>query len=141
MGIGIVYNFAEEWIIERRRLQQRSDALESSSREIVRTAEDLAAKLSAFASDGIVVKHLIEFALPPKKRANAAEVSSIDTEHARNPKKQLKKRDDGRQTDTLDVTLSQHTAKAMADSFFKFVEQELCVKSWDPHCPKLSVIS
>ena len=69
------------------------------------------------------MKHLIEFALPPKKRANAAEVTS-ETEHATNPKKQLKKRDDGRQTDTLDVTLSQHTAKAMADSFFKFVEQE-----------------
>ena len=29
--------------------------------ELVGTAEDLAAKLGAFASDGIVVKHIIEF--------------------------------------------------------------------------------
>ena len=42
----------------------------------MQTAEDLAAKLRAFASDGIVVKHLIEFALPSKKRANAAEVTA-----------------------------------------------------------------
>ncbi len=62
--------------MERRRLQQRSDATESSSRELVRTVEDIAAKLCAFASDGIVVRHLIEFALPWKQRANAAEVTS-----------------------------------------------------------------
>ena len=42
----------------------------------MQTAEDLAAKLRAFASDGIVVKHLIEFALPSKKRASAAEVTA-----------------------------------------------------------------
>ena len=62
--------------IERRRLQQRSDDVEGSSRELVQTAEDLAAKLRAFASDGIVVKHLIEFALPSKNRANALEVAA-----------------------------------------------------------------
>ena len=63
----------------------------SSSRELVGRAEDLAAKLRAFASDGVVVKHIVEFALPPKKRANAVEVtakgasaaSGIATEHAR----------------------------------------------------------
>ena len=66
------YRQLQEWIIERRSLQQRSDNVESSSRELVQTAEDLAAKLRAFASDGIVVKHLIDFALPSKKRASAA---------------------------------------------------------------------
>ena len=131
----------------------------------MQTAEDLAAKLCAFASDGVVVKHLIDFALPPKKRADAAEVTALDemllqstgrgaatehiaasgaatehtkdtdgedkqadnqteaisaaTEHASKSKKQLRKRDAGHR-----VTLSQQTAKAIADGFFKFVEQE-----------------
>ena len=65
----------QEWIVERRRLQQQSNAAEGSFRELVQTAEDLAAKLCAFASDGIVVKHLVEFALPSKKRAIAVEVT------------------------------------------------------------------
>ena len=42
----------------------------------MQTAEDLAAKLRAFALDGIVVKHLIEFALPSKKRTSAADVTA-----------------------------------------------------------------
>ena len=53
------YRQLQEWIVERRRLQQRSDAAQSSSRELVGTADDLAARLCAFASDGIVVMHLI----------------------------------------------------------------------------------
>ena len=69
----------QEWIVERRRLQQRSDSVENSSRDLVRTADDLAAKLRAFASDPIVVKHFIDFALPPKKRAEAAEVTAKTT--------------------------------------------------------------
>ena len=101
------YRELQECIIERRKLQQRSAAAESSAGERVGTAEDLAAKLCAFASDGIVVKHLIEFALPAKQRAEAVEV----TEDTKAPEK-------------LDVILSQHTAKRMADSFFTFVEQE-----------------
>ena len=72
------YKQLQEWIIEHRRLQQRSHDVESSSRVFVQTAEDLAAKLRAFASDG-VVKHLIEFALPSKKRASAAEVTAKGT--------------------------------------------------------------
>ena len=73
------------------------------------TTEDLAAKLRAFASDGVVVKHIIEFALLSKKRANAAEVikkgapaadsgpatehtRSTATEHASEPKKRLRKK-------------------------------------------------
>ena len=126
-------------------------------------AEDLAAKFCAFASEVIAVKHLIEFALPPKKRANAAEVTakgasaaagsqssgqgdttehtkanrrdheeaddqcetmSAATEHDRKPTKQLKQHDVGRQKDSHDVVLNQQTAKAMAEGFFKFVEQE-----------------
>ena len=39
------------------------------------SAEDLASRPRAFASDAIVVKHIIEFALPSKKRANAPEVT------------------------------------------------------------------
>ena len=159
------YRQLQEWIIERRRLHQRSNAIESATRELVQTAADLAAKLCAFASDGVVVKHLIDFALPEKKRADAAEVTALDemllqstgrgaatehiaasgtatehtkdtdgddkqadnqreaisaaTEHASKPKKQLRKRDAGHR-----VTLSQQTAKAMADGFFKFVERE-----------------
>ena len=36
---------------------------------------DLAAKLRAFASDAVVVKHLITFALPTKKRASAVAIT------------------------------------------------------------------
>ena len=191
------YRQLQEWILERRRQQQLSDDIDSSSRELVQTAADLAAKLRAFASDGIVVKHLVDFALPAKKRADAAEVTAMDetpiqstgrgtatehtaasgaatertedndgddtqvdnqrrgamtehtatrgaatentedndgddkqadnqtedisaaTEHASKSKNQLRKRDAAHQ-----VTLSQRTAKAIADGFFKFVEQE-----------------
>ena len=159
------YRQLQELIIERRRQQQPSDDVDKSSRELVQTAADLAAKLCAFASDGIVVKHLVDFALPAKRRAEAAEVTALDemllqstgrgaatehtaasgvatehtednygddkqaddqreaisaaTEHASKPKKQLRKRDAD-----LRVTLSQQTAKAIADGFFKFVEQE-----------------
>ena len=49
---------------------------------------------------------------------------SATTEHDRKPTKQLKRHDDNDLLNTYDVTLSQETAKAMADSFFKFVEQE-----------------
>ena len=66
-------------------MQQRSDDGASSSRELVGTAEDLAAKLRAFASEGVVVKHIIEFALPPKKRANAAEVTATGASAASGP--------------------------------------------------------
>ena len=145
------YRQLQEWIIERRRLQQRGDDVESPARELVRTPEDLAAKLRAFASDSIVVKHLIEFALPPKKRANAAEVTATGasaasgpaTEHTRSaatehttqpgdtprsaatePASESKKRLKTNHKDAYDVTLSQDTAQAMADSFFKFVVQE-----------------
>ena len=130
------YRQLQEFIIDRRRMQQHSVDGTSSSRGLVGTAEDLAAKLRAFASEGIVVKHIIEFALPPKKRANAAEVTatrasaasgpaaeqarSIATEHASEPKKRLRQYDN----DAYDVTLSQDTAQAMADSFFKFVAKE-----------------
>jgi hypothetical protein len=182
------YRQLQEWILERRRLQQLNIAAEDSSRQLVQTGEDLAAKLCAFASDGVVVKHLIEFALPWKKRAAAAEVtpkvtsSTMDnrserrgdgtehgkdtsdddaphpddrhkstddsTEHTKDASDEakrpddrcktagdatgrasqqrlkLKQHDDSHKTSSHDVTLSQHTAKAMADSFFKFVEQE-----------------
>ena len=44
----------QESIMKRRRLQQRSKDVDGVSRELVQTAEDLAAKLRAFASDAIV---------------------------------------------------------------------------------------
>ena len=72
------YRQLQELIIERRRRQQPSDDVDKSSRELVQTAADLAAKLCAFASDGIVVKHLVDFALPAKRRAEAAEVTALD---------------------------------------------------------------
>jgi len=72
------YRQLQEWIIKRRRQQQQSDNVHRSSRELVQTVADLAAKLVAFASDGIVVKHLVDFALPAKKRAAAAEVTALD---------------------------------------------------------------
>ena len=72
------YRQLQEWILERRRQQQLSNDIDSSSRELVQTAADLAAKLCAFASDGVVVKHLVDFALPAKKRADAAEVTAMD---------------------------------------------------------------
>ena len=79
------YRQLQEFIIERRRMQQHSVDGTSSSRGLVGTAEDLAAKLRAFASDGIVVKHIIEFALPPKKRANPAEVTATRASAASGP--------------------------------------------------------
>ena len=113
--------------------------MENSSRDLVRTADDLAAKLRAFASDAIVVKHFIDFALPPKKRAEAAEVTAKNTwaaakDHATEqgesaterpgkPTKRLKRHDDGDRRATFEVFLSQRTAKTMADGFFKFAEQ------------------
>ena len=107
------YRELQERIIERRKLQQRSAAAESSAGERVGTAEDLAAKLCAFASDGIVVKHLIEFALPAKQRAEAVEV----TEDTKAPEK-------------LDVTLSHHTAKkwqtASSSSLSKSISSSIC---------------
>ena len=161
------YRQLQELILERRRLQQLSPAAEDSSRQLVQTVEDLVAKLCAFASDGIVLRHIIAFALPPKKRAAAAEVtpkvassttyispehakdiSDATTEHTKDTSDEakrpndrcktagdatervsqqrlkLKQSDDSHKTSSHDVTLSQRTAKAMADSFFKFVEQE-----------------
>jgi hypothetical protein len=79
------YRQLQEWIVERRRQQQQSDHVDKSSRELVQSAADLAAKLCAFASDGIVVKHLIAFALPSKKRANAAEVTAKGASDASGP--------------------------------------------------------
>ena len=130
------YRQLQQFIIERRRMQQHGDDGASSSRGLVGTAEDLAAKLRAFVSEGIVLKHIIEFALPPKKRANAAEGTALGasaasgpatertrrnaTELASEPKKRLRKN----HKDAYDVTLSQDTAQAMADSFFKFVAKE-----------------
>ena len=102
------YRQLQEWIIERRR-QQQSNAGECCSRELVQTAEDLAAKPCLFALDGIVVKHLIEFVLPFEKRANAAEVRPTMAWDAKEKEA---------------VVLSRHTAKAIADDFFEFVQQE-----------------
>jgi hypothetical protein len=79
------YRQLQQFIIERRRLQQRSDDGASSSRELVGTVEDLAAKLRAFASDGVVVKHIIEFALPSKKRENGAKVTAEGASAASGP--------------------------------------------------------
>ena len=155
------YRQLQDWIVERRRLQQQSDAAESSSQELVQTVEDLAAKLQAFAADAIVLKHLIEFALPPPKRATAAELTSKvppatsgsgsngrsaaterpaatddATEHAREIESHDPQEDNQRQAiraatepatqgaDGHDVTLSLHTATAMAKNFFSFVKKE-----------------
>ena len=49
---------------------------------------------------------------------------SAATEHDRKPTKQLKQHDDICQKESYDVALSEQTAKAIADGFFKFVEQE-----------------
>ena len=83
-----MYRELQESILKRRRLQQRSGDVDSVSRELVQTAADLAAKLRAFASDAIVLRHLIDFALPPKKRAAAVDVTArglagVATEHTR----------------------------------------------------------
>ena len=74
--------------MKRRRLQQRSKDVDNVSRELVQTAADLAAKLRAFASDAIVLKHLIDFALPAKKRAGTEDATArgpagVATEHTR----------------------------------------------------------
>ena len=104
-------------------MQQVNSSAEGSSRLFIKSAEDLAAKLCAFASDGIVLKHLIEFALPPKKRQDAAEVTAkVASVPSESQNLQLQHHDDSHEIHA--VSLSQRTAKAMADSFFKFVQQE-----------------
>ena len=55
------------------------------------------------------MKHLVEFVLPFEKRANAAEVIPTMAWDAKEKKA---------------VVLSRHTAKAIADDFFEFVQQE-----------------
>ena len=70
------YRELQESIMKRRRLQQRSKDVDGVSRELVQTAADLAAKLRAFASDAIILKHLIDFALPAKKRAGAEDATA-----------------------------------------------------------------
>jgi len=176
------YRELQELILQRRR-RQAVDATARAPQQLVTSAEDLASRLRAFASDAIVVKHIIEFALPSKKRANAMEITpkaasaaaanriknrGAATEHAvcmdevqdaeddapqpqgesttadddsapaatditahsigaatevaRGQKRLLKKHDDSHQTQH-DVTLSESAAKAMADVFFKFIQQ------------------
>ena len=116
------YTYVElqQFMVDRRRQQQQGQNL-------VGTAADLAAKLRAFASDAIVVKHLIEFALPSKKRSDAAEVTAKVVSAAaenQNTTKKIKQHDDTGDPDKYDVVLSQDTANTMADAFFKFIEQE-----------------
>ena len=108
------YRQLQDYILERRRLQHLSTTVADSSRQLVQTAADLAVKLCKFASTSIALRYLIMFALPPKKRADAVEVapSTMDNRSA------------SRGDATEHVTLSPGTAKAMANSFFKFVEQE-----------------
>ena len=73
------YRQLQELIIEQQKQQSSCD---SSSRELVQTTSDLANRLRAFASDGIVVKHFVDFALPPKLREKAAEVTTSPTGEA-----------------------------------------------------------
>jgi hypothetical protein len=53
-----------------------------------------------------------------------AHSTSAATEHDTRQKRRLKKHDDSHETDSFDVTLSQSAAEAMADEFFKFMQQE-----------------
>ena len=69
-------------------------------------------------------EHAISIIDETARPDNATRTTGAATEDAMKPKKQLKTHDDSHQTDTPKVTLSQHAAKAMADSFFKFVQQE-----------------
>ena len=69
------YRQMQEWIVDRRR-QQAKAASDGATGDIVKTAEDLATRLQEFACDAVVVKHLIEFALPQRQRTRAAEVTT-----------------------------------------------------------------
>ena len=70
-------------------------------------------------ASGAATKHTKDNDGDDKQADNQREAISAATEHASKPKKQLRKRDADRR-----VTLSQQTAKTIADGFFKFVEQE-----------------
>ena len=119
------YTYAQlqQWIVERRR-RLACVASDDRARELVQSAEDLATKLQEFASEGIVVKHLAEFALPPKKKDSAVMVTPL-SEEATAPQatKRLKAHDDS-DKGAHAITLSPQTATAMADSFFKFVQKD-----------------
>ena len=97
------YGEVQQFIVERRRrLQQGHDR--------VGTVQDLADKLRAFASDTIVVKHLIEFALHSKQRSDAAEVTAKVVSAAaesQSTTKTMKQYDNTDQKDLYDVVLSQ----------------------------------
>jgi hypothetical protein len=73
------YRGVQKWIIERRRAQALATHA-GATRQLVQSLDDFASKLQNFACDVVAVKFLIEFALPPKKRASAEEITLETTE-------------------------------------------------------------
>ena len=63
------YRELQDRVIEHRRQQAAHAADSGGASQLVETSDDLARMLRQFASDGIVVRVLVDFALPPHKRA------------------------------------------------------------------------
>ena len=74
--------------------------------------------LQEFASDGTVLRPLLDFALPPHRHKKAALVKPLLQSTAAG---KLKTQDD---SDTLDIVrLAAPTAARMAEAFFQFLQQ------------------
>ena len=85
----------------------------------VETADDLATMLQEFASDGIVLRALQDFALPPHRRKKAASVQPLLQSTA--PGK-LKTIDDSASLQWV-VSLASSTAACIAEAFLEFLQQ------------------
>ena len=117
------YRELQDRVIEHRRQQAAHAADGGGASQLVETSEDLARMLREFASDGIVVRVLVDFALPPHKRARAAsavpqephaQTAGAATEPAASRKRTLKPDDDSHLAKSCVVGLTEHAAQAMA---------------------------
>ena len=139
----LLYRELQEKILELRRTAVPVDGAEHSTGDVIRCQDDLAACIYKFARDAIVAKVLVDFCLPISKRADAIVATEPDNtatpesswmqaasspmlplansppSPVTNTKKRLSQNDD-----TSAARLSEHVAKSIARSFFKFVERE-----------------
>ena len=127
------YRQLQNLIFERRcRPVQTAD--EGRRPQLIGTADDLAAMLREFASNALVLRALLDFALPPHKReASWAAVLAqpAEADASRMPAsaasgataRRLKTYDEGQQNTVAVVGLAEHAARKMAKGFFKFVEE------------------
>ena len=99
--------------------QRAQRALDVQAQRRVETADDLAAILQEFASDGTVLQALRCFAMPPHQRQKAASVEPRATQAA----EKLKIKDDSNAFPWT-IRLASRAAARIAEAFFKFLQQD-----------------